>query len=110
MYVTALAIYVGSVLNYVCGIRDFHQRHEWQTVASGAVLVTSATSGRMLHLVAPARPEGATKMNYSTNEVGHALILIGGLARAEPMKIYFIQIRLLRSLEWKVITPNILRL
>jgi hypothetical protein len=55
MYVTALASYVGSVLNYVCGIRDFHQRHKWQTVASGSVLVISATSGRMLHMVPPTR-------------------------------------------------------
>jgi hypothetical protein len=29
MYVTALASYVGSVLNNICGIRDFQQRHEW---------------------------------------------------------------------------------
>jgi hypothetical protein len=56
MYVTALARYVGSMFKYVCGIRDFRQRHEWQTIASGAVFVISDTSGRLLHLVP--RPDG----------------------------------------------------
>lgn len=42
-------------------------------------------------------------VNCSANEVGHALFLIGRPARAEPMKIYLVLIRLLRSLEIKVL-------
>jgi hypothetical protein len=69
----------------LCGIRVeqcmwdpwFHQRHEWQTVASGAVLVISATSGRLLHLVPPTH--GAPHSYYillssmpTTSAAGHS--------------------------------------
>jgi hypothetical protein len=42
-------------------------------------------------------------VNYSLNEVIHALILIGGPAGAEPMNVYVVVIRILRSLETKVL-------